>query len=167
MTKNQEKDAKFYTNSGIEKTNQGDFISAIEDFDKSLELKPDWDLTYFSKAIVFHNLMRLEEAYENYSKAIELNPEMIDAYYNRAHVILADKENHSDENELKKALSDLTKATELDKRFLDAYYYLAVVKMKLKDYKGAVQELDKVLLIEPEAINSRALKKLILQKYLK
>ena len=160
-----EQDAKFYTNSGIDKTNKADFRGALEDFNKSLELNPNWALTYFSKAIVFHNLRRLEDAYENYTTAIELDDKMIDAYYNRAHVLLIEKE--ISENDLKKALPDLEKAIGLDNKFVDAMYYAAVVKMKLKDYKGAVEELDKVLKIEPDAIHSRALKKLLLTKYLK
>lgn len=162
----EQKDAKYYTNLGIDKTNSGDFTGALEALNASIEINPDWDLTYFSKAIVFHNLQRLEDAYENYSKAIELNPKMIDAYYNRAHVILLDKENHTKETELKKALKDLQKAAELDNKFTDAYYYLAVVKMKLKDYKGAVEELDKAIAVEPDSVNSKALKKLLLQKYI-
>ena len=120
-----EQDAKFYTNSGIDKTNKADFRGALEDFNKSLELNPNWALTYFSKAIVFHNLRRLEDAYENYTKAIELDDKMIDAYYNRAHVLLIEKE--ISENDLKKALSDLEKAIELDNKFVDAMYYAAVV----------------------------------------
>ena len=158
-------DAIYYTNSGIDKTNKGDFRGAVEDFDKSLELNPDWALTYFSKAIAFHNLMRLEDAYENYTKAIECDNKMTDAYFNRAQVMLLDK--NAGEDILNKALADLEKSYELDDKFIDAFYYAAVVKMKLKDYKGAVELLDKVLEIEPEAIHSKALKKLILQKYLK
>jgi hypothetical protein len=46
-------------------------------------------------------------------------------------------------------------------------YYLAIVKMKLKDYQGAVKDLDKILAIEPDAIHSKALKKLLIQKYIK
>lgn len=160
-----EKDAKFYTNSGIDKTNNADMTGALEDFNKSIELDPNRALTYFSKAIVFHNLRRLEDAYENYTKAIELDNKMVDAYYNRAHVLLLDKEISDDD--LQKAAADLEKAVELDNKFVDALYYLAVVKMKLKDYKSAVENLDKVLATEPDAIHSRALKKLILQKYLK
>ena len=159
-----EKDALYYTNSGIEKTNAGDFKGAIEDFDKSIELRPDWALTYFSKAIAFHNLMRLEDAYENYTKAIECDNRMTDAYYNRAQVMLLDKK--ADKDILKKALSDLEKSYELDNKFIDAMYYAAVVKMKLEDYKGSVEILDRILEIEPDAIHSRALKKLLLKKYL-
>lgn len=90
---------------------------------------------------------------------------MIDAYYNRAHVLLLEK--NPAENILQRALTDLEKAISLDNKFIDALYYAAVVKMKLKEYETAVEYLNKLLEIEPDAIQSRALKKLILQKYLK
>ena len=88
-----------------------------------------------------------------------------DAYFNRAQVILADKE--SDNEKLKSALKDFDKAIELDPKFIDALYYKAVVQKKLEDYKDAIETLDKVLAIDPQAVYSKALKKLILQKYLK
>lgn len=159
-----EKDYKYYTNIGIEQTNAKDFDEALDSFDKSLELNPDYALTYFSKGIVYHNLNRLQAAYENYTKAIELDADMVDAYYNRAQAILAHE--NPDEDELNSALSDLEKAIELDPKFIDALYYAATIKKKLKDYNGAVEYLDRVLEIEPQAVYSRALKKLILQKYL-
>lgn len=161
----EELDYKYYTNLGIEKTNTGDFDKALDALDKAIELKPDYALAYFSKAVVFHNLNQLQAAYENYTKALELKPDMIDAYYNRAQTILAF--DSPDENELKQALGDLTKASELDTQFVDALYFKAVVQKKLKDYEGAVKTLDRVLEITPQAPYSRALKKLILQKYLK
>ena len=103
-------------------------------------------------------------AYDNYSKAIELKPDMVDAYFNRAQTIL-NSENPGDIR-LKMALSDFQKAAELDSKFLDAFYYSAVVQKKLGDYQGAIESLDKALAIDPQAVYSRALKKLILQKYL-
>ncbi len=160
----QEKDYKYYTNLGIEKTNSKDFTEALEALDKALELKPDYALAHFSKGIVFHNLNQLQAAYENYTKAIETKADMIDAYYNRAQAILAFEK--QEETELKQALEDLTKATELDKKFIDALYSKAVVQKKLKDYTGAVETLDKIIALDPLAVYSKALKKLILQKYL-
>lgn len=158
-------DAKYYLNQGIEKTNKGDFTAALDAINKSIELDDKKALTYFSKAIVFHNLKKLQEAFDNYSRAIELDEKMVDAYYNRAHVLLL--EENPNEDVLKNALTDLEKAIYFDNKFIDALYYAAVVKMKLKEYKDAVEYLDKLLAIEPDAIQSRALKKLILQKYLK
>lgn len=157
-------DYKYYTNLGITKTNEQKFDEAIEALDKAIELNPDYPLAYFSKGIVFHNLNTLQVAYENYTKAIEKNHNMTDAYFNRAQAILAYE--NPDKEELKCALRDLEKAIELDDRFVDAYYYAAVVKKKLEDYKGAIELLDKALEIEPDGVYSKALKKLILQKYL-
>lgn len=159
------KDYKYYTNLGIEETNKGNFDEAIEALDKAIELKSDFDLAYFSKAIAFHNKMELEEAYENYTRALEINPKMIDAYYNLAQVILARKP--ATDEDLKEALKNLEKAVELDSKFTDAYYYIGVIKKNLGDYEGAVRALDKGIELEPNAVYSKALKKLIQQKYLK
>ncbi|MBR1681223.1 tetratricopeptide repeat protein [bacterium] len=159
-----EHDYKFYLNAGIDKTNQGKFDEALELLEKALGLNDKNALIHFSKAIVYHNLHQLRAAYENYSHAIELDEKMIDAYYNRAQTILAFEK--PTENELKEALDDLIKATELDDKFIDAYYYAATIKKKFEDYEGAIELLNKVLELEPQAPYSRALKKLIEQKYL-
>lgn len=161
----EEKDYKFYINQGIELTNKGEFDEAIVSFDKAIELNNNAELAYFSKGIAYHNLNQLQAAYESYTKAIELNPKMIDAYFNRAQSILAF--DAPDETELRNALSDLEKAIKLDGNFLDAYYYAAVVMKKLGQYQDAIKYLDMVIEKDSLAVYSKALKKLILQKYLK
>lgn len=159
-----EQDYKFYLDEGIKQTNKGNFQDALKSLEKALELNNENALIHFSKAVVYHNLNQLRAAYENYSHAIEIDAKMIDAYYNRAQTILA-FDNPSQE-ELQEALEDLLKATELDEKFIDAYYYAATIKKKFEDYEGAIELLDKVLELEPQAPYSRALKKLIEQKYL-
>jgi len=158
------KDYKYYLDLGITETNSGNFDEALRALDKALEFEPNSAMAYFSKAVVFHNQKELECAFENYTKAIEVKPDMIDAYYNRAQITLL-QDSQTDE-ELKNALEDLEKAVELDEKFVDAHYYSAVIKKKLANYEGALESLDKVLAIEPMAVYSRALKKLILQKYM-
>ena len=159
-----EQDYKFYLDEGIKQTNKGNFQDALKSLEKALELNNENALIHFSKAVVYHNLNQLRAAYENYSNAIKIDSKMIDAYYNRAQTIIAFE--NPTESELKEALEDLLKATELDEKFIDAYYYAATIKKKLEDYKGAIELLDKILEIEPKAPYSRALKKLIEQKYL-
>lgn len=159
-----EQDYKFYLNEGIELTNQSKFEDALESLNKAIELNPSNALSYFSKAIAYHNLGQFRAAYENYGKAILLDKKMIDAYYNRAQAILGLED--ATEEELKEALSNLETATELDPRFIDAHYYSAVVKKKLGLYESAIVSLNKVLDLQPESPYSKALKKLILTKYL-
>lgn len=159
-----EKDYKYYLEEGIKKTNEGKFEEVLENLEKSLELKPDHALTHFSKGIAYHNLKQLRAAYENYGHAIKIDEKMIDAYYNRAQAILAF--DNPSEDELKEAKADLEQATKLDDKFIDAYYCLAIVKMKLGLYESAIVSLDKVLAIQPQSPYSKALKKLIMKKYL-
>jgi len=160
-----EQDYKFYLNKAIQKTNEGKFDEALEVIEKSQKLNPKNALIYFSKAIIYHNLNQLRAAYENYEKALKLDNKMIDAYYNKAQTILAFED--KTDIEYKEALNLLEKAVELDEKFIDAHYYSAVIKKQLGQYESAIQSLDKILEIEPQAPYSRALKKLIQQKYLK
>ena len=61
---------------------------------------------------------------------------------------------------------DLEKAIELDSKFQDAYYAMAAAYKKLGDYHKTLEYLEKLLVVEPQHIYGRALKKLILQKYI-
>ena len=60
----------------------------------------------------------------------------------------------------------MEKALELDEKFIDALFAMAAAHKKLGNYQIALDYLNKLLEIEPEAINARALKKLLQQKYL-
>lgn len=157
-------DYKHYLNKGIQETNERKFDDALHSLSRAIGLKPESAICYFSLAIVYHNMNELNSAYDNYSKAIQIDPNMIDAYFNRAQTILALED--PGDIKLHMALRDFQKAGELSPKFIDAFYYSAVIQKKLGDYKGAIENLDKVLAIEPQAVYSKALKKLILQKYM-
>ena len=66
----------------------------------------------------------------------------------------------------KDIIEDLQKAVELDNKFIDAYYSMAVIYKNLGEYKLAITALDKILDIDEQSVNARALKKLLIKKYL-
>ncbi len=154
---------KEHLDAGIVDIKNGYFNDGIEKINKSLELKNDWEIPYFYRAVAYHALEKFDEAMLDYTKAIELNDRMTDAYYNRARIILTGK----DAAQIERAVADLEKALELDEKFIDAMYAMAAAHKKLGNFQKALEYLDKLLEIEPEAINARALKKLLLQKYIK
>jgi len=82
---------------------------------------------------------------------------MTDAYFNRGQLLLKSRP--------KQALDDFVSAVALDPDFIDAYYAIAVIQKNLGQYKEAVKNLDKIIELEPQAVNAKALKKLILNKY--
>ncbi len=150
---------KFYLSLGIREINEGHFFEAIRNFDESLKYNKENEIVYFYKGIAYHSIGNDKEAYNNYTKAIELNKHMIDAYFNRGQLIL--------KKSPKDALDDFVKAVALDPKFIDAYYSIAVIQKDLALYDAAIKNLDKIIELEPHAVNAKALKKLILTKYLK
>ena len=55
---------------------------------------------------------------------------------------------------------------EIDNKFIDALFAMAAAQKKLGKYHKALEYLEKLLEIEPQAVNAKALKQLILQKYI-
>lgn len=157
-------DYKEYIDKGIEEIHQGKFEDAIENITKSIELKNDWEISYFYRAVANQALEKLDDAMLDYTKALQINDKMTDAYYNKAKITLSRKDIANPD--IKKAISDLEKALELDDKFVDALFAMAAAYKKLGDYHKSLEYLEKLLEIEPQAVNARALKKLILQKYM-
>ena len=150
---------KYYLSLGIQEINKGNFFEGIKNIDESLKHNDKSDIAYFYKAIAYHNMNNIELAYENYTKTIELNKKMIDAYFNRGQLIAKDNP--------KQALDDFVTAVALDPKFIDAYFAIAAIQKNLGHYEDAIKNLDKILELEPMAVNAKALKKLILNKYIK
>lgn len=157
-------DYKYYVDSGIFDIQRGLYESAITNINKSLELKKDWEIPYFYRAVANQALENYDEAMLDYTKALQLNDKMTDAYYNRARIILTRKD--IENPDISKAVKDLEHALELDDKFVDALYAMAAAQKKLENYHSALEYLEKLLQLEPEAVHAKALKKLILQKYI-
>lgn len=149
---------KYYLSLGITETNKGNFEEAIKNFDEVLKYNSNSDIAYFYKGVVYHNIGKEQDAINNYTKAIEINKSMTDAYFNRGQLLY--------KSNPKEALDDFVSAVALDPKFIDAYYSIAAIQKTFGQYKDAVKNLDKILEIEPNAVNAKALKKLILNKYL-
>lgn len=149
---------KYYLSTGIHEVHQGKLKEALKSFEEALKYNKKSDIAYFYKGVVYQSLNNLQAALENYDKAIEINKKMTDAYYNRGKILY--------ETDEKAALDDFVTAVALDPKFIDAYYSIAAIQKNLGQYEDAIKNLDKILEIEPQAVNAKALKKLILTKYL-
>lgn len=157
-------DYKTLLDDGIFDIRNGRFEDAVQKINQSIELKRDWEISYFYRAVAYQALGEFNDALLDYTKAIQLNPRMTDAYYNRAYINLTRKDIPNPD--LQKTVEDLNKALELDPKFIDALYAMAAAQKKLGNYHTALEYLEKLIQIEPDAVNAKALKKLILQKYI-
>ena len=157
-------DYKTYLDEGIADINSGKFLDAVEKINQSIELKNDWEISYFYRAAANQALEKYDEAMLDYTKTLQINDRMTDAYYNRAKITLSRKDINNPD--IKQAVKDLEKALEQDENFLDALFAMAAAHKKLGNYKTALHYLDKLIALEPDAVNAKAFKKLLLQKYL-
>ena len=156
-------DYKEYLDNGIYDFQCGKYTDAIEKINKSLEFKKDWEIPYFYRGAVNQVLENFDEAILDYTKALEFNDKMTDAYYNRAKILLTRKDIKNPD--INRAVNDLEKSLELDPNFTDALYAMAAALKKQEKYQECLSYLDRVLELQPDFIHARALKKLILQKY--
>ncbi len=156
-------DYKYDLDYGIYDFQCGKYSDAIEKINKSLKFKDDWEIPYFYRAAAHQALENYDEAILDYTKAIQLNDKMTDAYFNRAKILLTRKD--IENPDMSRAIDDLEKALELDSEFAEALYAMAAAQKRVENYKEALKYLDRVLELQPDFIHARALKKLILQKY--
>lgn len=111
-----------------------DTRGAIQDFNKALKIKPNYDFAYFNRAKVYEELNLFDEAIADINKAIELNNNS-DYYMSRALI-------YKSLNETEKSLNDFNKAIELNPQNGFAYINRGYLKREqLKDKKGAENDI--------------------------
>ena len=81
-----QKTAQDYYNSGNAKSNLQDYRGAIVDYNKAIELTPDYAGAYYNRGIAKKKLQDYRGAIADYTKAIELKPDYAAAYFNRGNV---------------------------------------------------------------------------------
>ena len=97
----------------------GDEEGAMKDYDKAIELNPNYSGAYNNRGNLRGDMGDVEGAMKDYDKAIELNPNYSKAYSNRAECYrrLAEKEEDPTKKAelISKAESDEMKAKSLKK----------------------------------------------------
>jgi len=83
-----------------------DYEIIFRDYDKAIELAPDFCFAWFNRANLLCSLKDYKSAINNFTNAIAINPDFAEAYFNRALTYI-----YIGENE--KGIADLSKAGEL------------------------------------------------------
>ncbi len=83
-----------------------DYELILRDYNKTLDLSPDFFFGYFNRAVIFLKMKKYDDAIRDLNKAIELESEFAEAFYNRGLVRIF-------QNDTKGGALDLSKAGEL------------------------------------------------------
>ena len=95
--------------------NKGEIDSAIEDYNKTIELNPSLDEVYNNRGVAYYKRGDYQRAIVDYTKTIELNPDDPIAYYNRGETLL-----HL--NKWEEAKTDLTTAKDKGANIINEFH---------------------------------------------
>jgi tetratricopeptide (TPR) repeat protein len=142
----------YYRGAAFEKA--GDLDKAMEDYQRSVELKPDFILPTANIGKIFAKKREHEKAIEFYKKAVELGDQDATHYYNYGVCLMNLGKNMQAKDVLEKLIS-------LDENYSDAYYQLGIIYIGLGDSAKAKEFLQKFIDMDPENQNATIAKEIL------
>lgn len=132
--------AETYFSRGVESSQKGDFRKAISDYNKAIDVNPEFVVAYLNRGYSYSRMGELDKAIADYTRAIELNPRYAIAYHNRGFV-------YRKIGDYDRAILDFTKAIEIDPKYASAYYYRGQIYHYKKEYEMAWEDIKKAKIL--------------------
>ncbi|MXV83064.1 tetratricopeptide repeat protein, partial [Candidatus Poribacteria bacterium] len=144
--------AGFYNSRGITYKDMGKIDLAMKDYNKAIELDPEFPEVYNNLGIIYDEKGEHDCAIKNYSKAIELKSYYVSAYNNRGRAYRV-------KGNIELAIEDFKTAIIGESDFAEAYYNLCETYLFKGDLECAYTDLTKlaILLSSPYACFARGI----------
>jgi tetratricopeptide (TPR) repeat protein len=119
-----------------------DSISAADDFDKAIELSPDYPDAYFYRGKFEGAALQSVAAEKDFTKAINLDSTYTEAWIKRS-ILRSNLQDYND------AMNDLNKAVQLDSNDAEIYFRFGDLFFHQNKYNEAYTNLTKAIKLEP------------------
>ena len=136
-------EAKDFFNQGNDLYAYNDYEKALEFYNKSVTIKPDYYQAWSNRGDTLNRLKRYKEAIESYDKAIAIKPDDAYAWHNRSFSLKNLKR-------YKEAIESFDKAIDIKPDFHQAWNNRGNSLRNLKRYKEAIESFDKAIDIKPD-----------------
>jgi lipoprotein NlpI len=131
----------FFITAG-QKSQQGNYQGAINDYAQVLALNPQFEEVYFRRGIARSLLKDWHGAEIDYTQAIAIKPRHAQAYLHRGSI-------RNTLNKWQGAKSDFDLAISLDPNVLSAYIGRGVARCELNDCQGGVKDYNRAIALNP------------------
>ena len=101
----QQIDGKYFNKKGSEYFKQGQYLMAIEYFNKAISLKKDYADAYHNRGAAYVEIEKYNRAIEDYNESIRLKPGYADSYNNRGIVYMLERQREKACRDFQKACS--------------------------------------------------------------
>ncbi len=134
--------APIYCKRGWAYSSLKNYQQAIADFERALELDPNYAWAYGSRGWAYYWFKDYQRAFADFNRSLELDPNDAFAYYRRGWAYDALKN-------YQQAIADFNHAVELDPNFTYAYRGRGWVYHNLKEYQQAIVDFNRALELDP------------------
>lgn len=148
-----DKDSADRNSSGWALFKKGEFDLAIEEFNKAIEIKPNYAEAFNNLGQAYDKKADFERTIKNFKKAIERKPDFVEAFNNRGLVYFR-------KDDMAHAIEDFDKAIKFKPNYAEAYNNRGLVYYVKHNFERAIEDFSKAIEVKPdyaEAYNNRAL----------
>lgn len=139
--------AKDFTQKGIELYEKQEFMEAILNLNKAIELDPRHSQAYYVRGNIKATFEDYHGAMKDYSRAIDLNSKLSDCFFARGHVKMKLQDYYG-------AIADFSSAIALNENYIEAYLSRGRAKQFLQAYEDAINDCSKIIQINAKSMDA-------------
>lgn len=139
--------AKELTQKGRELYEKREFMEALLNLNKALDIDPNFTPAYYLRGNIKENFDDRHGAMKDYNIAIEKNPKFVDAYFARGNVKMKLQDYYG-------AIADYSSCINMNENNIDAYFMRGKAKQFLQAYEDAINDCSKIIQINPKNVDA-------------
>jgi tetratricopeptide (TPR) repeat protein len=139
--------AKELTQKGMQLYEKQEFMEALLNLNKAIEMDPNYSRAYYVRANIKDSFDDRHGAMKDYNVAIEKNPQFSDALYARGNVKMKLQDYYG-------AVADYSAAITINENYIEAYFSRGKAKQFLQAYEDAINDCSKILTINPRSVDA-------------
>ena len=139
--------AKELTQKGMEAYERREYMEALINLNKAIELDPEYSRAYYLRAGIKDTFDDRHGAMKDYNKALEKNPKFADAFFARGNVKMKLQDYYG-------AIDDFSSAITINENYIEAYFNRGKAKQFLEAYEDAINDCSKIIEINPKNVDA-------------
>lgn len=135
--------AKEYTQKGREFYEKREFMEALLNLNKAIEIDPNYSQAYYVRGNIKDVFDDRHGAMKDYNIALEKNPKFADAFFSRGNVKMKLQDYYG-------AVADYSAAIAINENYIEAYFNRGKARQYLLAFEDAINDCTKIIQINPK-----------------